>query len=252
MNNYYITDIYDGMSTLFRTNAGIQGDAFAFLKPYYDELDLIAEFKDNRQLFSKYLDDNNDYILSKVHKGVRASLTANLYKYKKLIELDEANYNPLDEYDVVKQYGVDKTTTNYGQDKTTKDIDEVHSTIDTGERDATATTAPRTNTTTDYTTAFDTSTEKETSKSVDTTVQTIDSTHSSASLDESTTDARQDVTTRDARVDVNTRDARVDTESGRNTNAMDLIEKARNIASHSTLEIIVNDTINFLAYAIYL
>lgn len=252
MNKYYIEDIYDDGNDLFTNNASLTNSKFDFMRSYFDELDLIAEFKHNRELFKKYRDNNGDYILSRLHRAVYASLTANLEKYKKLISLDETNYNPLDEFDVLKQYGIDKTTKDYDEDKTTKDIDEVHSTIDTGERSATATTAPRTDTTTDYTTAFDTVNEKETSKTVNTTVQTVDSTHANATVDESTTDARQDVTTREARQDVTTRDARVDHESGRRTNAMDLVEKQRAVANHKTLELIVNDTINFVSYAIYL
>lgn len=271
MYKMYIEDIYDDNAHLFVNNSSITTDAtLTFILPYLATLDNIMEFKHGRQLFDRYLDENRDYKLDKIKRTVYVNLITNKYKYEKLISLDETNYNPLDEYDVIKQYGVDKTTSNYGidkttnvfgQDKKTSNYGEDKTTLDVGATTTTNTTAPRTDTSTDYSTAFDSAVEKVTAKTTNTTAQTVDTIGVSAHTDETTRDARTDTSTRDARtdtstkdakVDTSTRDARTDSESGRRTNAMDLIAKARGVASHNTLNVIINDTLNMLTYAMYL
>lgn len=271
MYKMYIEDIYDDNAYLFANNSSILADSsLTFILPYLNTLDNIMEFRHGRQLFDRYLDEYRDYKLDKVKRAVYINMVTNKYKYEKLISLDETNYNPLDEYDVIKQYGVDKTTSNYGIDKTTKaygedkttsNYGEDKTTLDVGETTTTNTTAPRNETSTDYTTAFDTAVEKETGKTTSATNQTVDTIGVSSHIDETTRDARTDTSTRDARTDTSTRDAKVDTstrdartdsESGRRTNAMDLINKQRNIANHNTLNIIIDDTLNMLTYAMYL
>lgn len=253
MSKIYLSDLYDVSGHLFVNNSFITGDAsLNFLAPYYEDLDLIASMIDNREFFSRYLDENNNYVVTKIRKGVWASLVANREKYKKLIAIDELTYNPLSEYDIVKEYGQDKTTKNYGQDVTTNAYGQDVTTDVNGQQQDSITTAPRNATSTAFSTCFDSTAENETGKSIDTTTQTVDTSTSQAYTDTHTRDARNDTSTRQARVDDTTRQQHTDTERGHRQAPQVLIEKQRQVANYNTLELIVADTVNYLTYGIYL
>lgn len=234
MSKWKIDNLYNDGNKIFANNTNITSDLdMAFLTPYLATLDLVAEFNGGRYFFTRYLNSNNDYDLSKIQRGAWATLKVNIERYKRLITIDEMEYTLDDEYEISKQYGEAETETN---------TDAHTDTTSYGDDTNTMTTAPTTTTTTDNVTTFDSATERETGTTTTGTIQTIDTTKREKENDSITYGIQKETITEKTHTD---------TESGHKSSPQDFISKERAIANYNTLEMIAKDVINFVSYPIY-
>lgn len=108
-----ISNIYNDNHNLFTDNTFLASDdRLTDILELGEDLDLIVEMTyGNREIFKRYLNEDNDeifvYDLSKIHKSVYATIIENLLKYKLMLQTDAEiqDVNPLHQFYEKKEIG---------------------------------------------------------------------------------------------------------------------------------------------------
>ena len=224
MSKHRIIDVYDNENTLFKDNAKITADErLDFLTTdILTDLDTVIQSTfPSRELMSRYLDDDHDYVISRLQTGVYAHILAWKEKYKRLLRADSLIYDPLDEYSESIIYGAK------------------HSDFKHAERNTENHTAARQQTQTDYSTSVDDPTERETGKSV-----------TQDNLPTGSTDFKDSFKADQYTDETDTR-TYTDTKSGYKS-AVNVIRNERSLADFSSYATICEEVANYISYAILL
>ena len=249
-----IKELYDliGSPFVFDPNITdypeIEGNTSNFLTDYNTHKDIYDKFfvREYGERFIDLFADNDADAVTEFKEDLEGILRLYLDSWARLYYSLNIAYNPVynveehtlvtySEHETTDAYGQDQTTDAYGQDRTTDAYGQHQRTEAHGAREHTDGT--RTDNSTLYNVAYDSTTEKETSKQTD----AIGSqTSNDAAYTDTMTDASAtDTHTRDSRSDTHTRGARTDkSTSGEHTTETD---RSGNIGVVSATDLLINE-----------
>lgn len=275
MLKHRISDIYKDGSTLFSSNPMLNDDdRFAEFVQYFYRFDLIAKYDFGaREIFTQFLDEEElDYVLLDIQEAIYMCFLKNEKKYKAFFSSDAVMNEivPSDDYRITRQYGEEEKHFNYGARSATDSFTQKINTSDHGQQQTTdvlgqaqqtVTTAPRTTTSQDQRTTFDSQNDYDTTKNTLNSVQTIDTTVDASRTNTSTDASYTDTLTEGAHSVTKTDNSHsdgvvyeehIDNVYGYKGNPTSNVEKYKEYWNDNLFKMIVTDCINTVTYSIYL